>query len=244
MKRLNLPISWKLPVGIKQHLGGGAGKQRVIHSDGQILMILHKLPEIGKNSRVGVLFFKDEKGQWNSDQKQSPEHAMKRLIKEYNSAILNLEEGADHAHTAQDYFDIQHQLVPICRAVRNLKATMLKAHDLAPECEFITQYLDDAEDLDRISDILRIDVRNAADYSMAKQAEEQSRKSDEISLSAHKLNMLVATFLPVTAIAAIFGMNLKTGLEHFNSPFLFWGLMLCSMAIGFIVKGFLTPKNR
>ena len=40
--------------------------------------------------------------------------------------------------------------------------------------------------------------------------------------AAHRLNMIAAVFLPVTAVAGLLGMNLRHGLEDWPAPTTFW----------------------
>jgi hypothetical protein len=56
-------------------------------------------------------------------------------------------------------------------------------------------------------------------------------EAERIAATGHRLNLLAAIFLPVTALCAIFGMNLAHGLEWLG-PILFWGLTVVTLGIG------------
>jgi Mg2+ and Co2+ transporter CorA len=61
--------------------------------------------------------------------------------------------------------------------------------------------------------------------------------------SGHRLNLIAATFLPITALGSLFGMQLEHGLEHENAPWVFWGVAIAAFVLGLIVRGSL-PKSK
>jgi hypothetical protein len=63
--------------------------------------------------------------------------------------------------------------------------------------------------------LLYTDSKNALDYSIAKRAEEEAKLSRQAVQTGHRLNILAAIFFPLTAIASLFGMNIRSGLEDF-----------------------------
>jgi len=54
-------------------------------------------------------------------------------------------------------------------------------------------------------------------------------------ISGHRLNILAAVFLPLTAIAALFGMNLNSGIDG-SSTFTFWLVSVGAIALGSLVR--------
>ena len=77
------------------------------------------------------------------------------------------------------------------------------------------------------------DARNGLDYTIARQAEEQARNSEQLVASGYRLNLIVAIFLPLTALGSAFGMNLNSGLEAIRTPLLFWGVLVFGLVLGF-----------
>lgn len=61
---------------------------------------------------------------------------------------------------------------------------------------------------------------------------ETSRK---LTLETRKLNLLMATFLPVTALTSAFGMNLTSGFE-FTSSWPFWAVLAFGVVLGLWVR--------
>jgi Mg2+ and Co2+ transporter CorA len=56
--------------------------------------------------------------------------------------------------------------------------------------------------------------------------------------------MLIAVFLPLTALGSAFGMNFRHGLEGFTSPLLFWGTLSLGLVLGLCVKGLLSAPSK
>ena len=66
---------------------------------------------------------------------------------------------------------------------------------------------------------------------MARRAEEQARTGREMAAASHRLNIIAAIFLPLTALGSMFGMNLVSGLEK-QPIWLFWAVLVAGVAIG------------
>jgi Mg2+ and Co2+ transporter CorA len=53
--------------------------------------------------------------------------------------------------------------------------------------------------------------------------------------TGHRLNILAAIFFPLTAIASLFGMNLRSGLEA-SPTWVFWVVFLAGIVVGMVVR--------
>ena len=89
--------------------------------------------------------------------------------------------------------------------------------------------------------LLLEDARNALEYRSARQAEEQGKLSREALHASHRLNILAALFLPLTAITSLFGMNFEHGLDE-RLPWPSWIVMAVGIALGCVIKGWLLAK--
>jgi Mg2+ and Co2+ transporter CorA len=78
-------------------------------------------------------------------------------------------------------------------------------------------------------------------YRSIREAEVQNRLTAEALRASHRLNVLAAIFLPLTAITGVFGMNLPTGLQQ--NALLFWAIAIASMLLGFILKTWVTAST-
>ena len=99
-----------------------------------------------------------------------------------------------------------------------------------------------AYETQREAELLYNGAKNALDFAVAKQAEEQAAASHRMAVSAHRLNILVAFFFPIATLTAVFGVNLRTGLEDAAPPFLFLGVITMGLFFGGILTAFVTRK--
>lgn len=235
---MKVPPGWDIPLDIRIHLSDRSGRQREVVADGHIVMMLHKLPEPKSRIREAVLFWRSSSGEWRTTERGQPKPVLQKLIDEYDEAIETLGEEHDLATTALQRFEILEQIGPISRAVRNLTDTLCKGRDLLKDSDAkqdLSSFCDHAQDVVRSSELLQIDARNAVDFHIAQQAEIQASHSREVERATHRLNSMATIFLPLTAVASLFGMNLHSGLEE-APPWLFWVIMLGSVVAGFLVS--------
>ncbi len=84
------------------------------------------------------------------------------------------------------------------------------------------------------------DVRHALQYRTVREAEAQARTSREAVRASHRLNIIAALFLPITAIASVFGMNLRHGME--NSAAVFWVAIAIGVGLGLGIMAWVVAK--
>jgi Mg2+ and Co2+ transporter CorA len=58
------------------------------------------------------------------------------------------------------------------------------------------------------------------------------------------LNLIAATFLPITALGALLGMNLEHGFERWNAPYAFWLMAAVAFLVGFVVRASIGGKPK
>lgn len=93
--------------------------------------------------------------------------------------------------------------------------------------------------MDRNLDLLLQDVRNAIQCQTAREAEVESRLSQEALQESRRLNTLAALFFPLTALTSVFGMNLPSGMEPIGVV-LFWGIFFAGILLGLAIKTWVT----
>lgn len=233
---MRLPSLWKLPDQIERRLGQKrSGKQRAMLADGHLLLVLHKSPKHGKRERDGVFFWRKPDGKWESSVKGEGLFALRRHVEEYCLAEERYSEEFEQAESAEDYFRILQEVAPLHHASMSLHATLQAAREGIPEDYDIIDLRDQSYDLERTLSLLYADTKNALDYHIAKKSEEQAQISMESVKTESRLNILAAIFFPLTAIASVFGMNLRSGLEG-RSIWLFWIVFLVGIILGFITR--------
>jgi Mg2+ and Co2+ transporter CorA len=108
---------------------------------------------------------------------------------------------------------------------------------------FLIELRDNAYEVERNLDLLYEDVRNAIQHRTARKAEEQARLSEQALHASHRLNILAALFFPLTALASLFGMNFRHGLDDYP-PVMFWLIFVISVALGLVMKGWVLRKPK
>ena len=239
-----LPATWKVPEVFHARLGEQAGRQRMMAADGHLLLILHKIPTPGESDRESVLFWRDSGGNWKSTGGGSGLAELKSHLQDYSAYVDKLEDRMHMPPSSKMYFEILQITAPLLRSVRNMHIALQQAREAFPNDRNVIVARDQAGDLERGVELLHADAKNGMEYMIAKQAEEQAENSEQLLKAGHRLNLLIALFLPLTALGSAFGMNFKHGLEHIQSPLLFWGTLFLGLAVGFFVKALLEPPTK
>ena len=206
-------------------------------------LVLHKPPGPDDTKREGVLFWRDTSGQWRVNRGVGAgDAALKKLIQNYSELESKLTDAYEKAHDTTSLFDVLEQVTPLTRAARNLHGSLQSAREGIGDDPFLIEARDLSYEVERNFELLLEDVRNALQYRTAREAEQQAKHSQEALRASHRLNILVAVFLPLTAIGGIFGMNLASGLENV-SPVVFWLVLIVGINLGFALKGWVLRSS-
>jgi Mg2+ and Co2+ transporter CorA len=204
-------------------------------SSGHLLLILHRVPEPGNPARSSAIFWRSPRGDWMSTEGGSGLGALNAHFESWRKAVDRLEDQMQQHPSADNYFEVLQSTTPLLRTMRNAHRVMQDAREACPEDRAILLTRDDAGDLERAIDLLHNDAKNGMEFMIAKQGEVQAQRAHQLVLAGHRLNVLIALFLPLTAISSVFGMNLPHGLEHWQSPWLFWALLGTALTIGVLL---------
>jgi hypothetical protein len=234
---MRLPPTWQLPETIQKRFGEKrAGKQRTMVADGHLLLVLHKVPTYDMDEREAAFFWRKPSGDWESTERGQGLFTLRQHLESFEHAEEKFDAALRKAQKAEDYFQILQNLAPVCHAAKNLHATLQSAREAIHEDRDIIDLRDQAYDLQRTLELLYTDARTALDFYMARKSEEQNRLGMQSIQSENRLNILAAIFFPITAIAGIFGMNLRSGLEDLPI-FGFWLVFVIGLLLGFITRG-------
>lgn len=235
-----IPHNWEIPESIKQRVGVNTyGRQRAIIEGGHLLLMLHKKPAADQDERDGILFWRTPEGEWRSSQGGKSVQGLKDFIEGYIEAHDELEDAYDNARSAKDLFKLLESVIPLKRAASHMFQAVQSAREQLPDYTDIIELRDTAYDAERRFDILWQDARNAVDFRIAQESEEQAELSKEALSASHKLNLLAAMFFPLTAVASLFGMNMTSGLEELNI-LVFWSVFVIGGVVGFVMKGWVV----
>jgi hypothetical protein len=235
---MKLPDGWELPEAITSRLGRRrAGRQRAIAEDGHVLLILHRPPAKDVDEPAGVLFWRDPSAVWRSSERGAGGGlpAMRELLAEYAAQENQLESEHNHSTRAAMRFSVLERLAPLARASTHLYETLQAARTaIGPDPE-VLDLRDEAYVIQRSFELLYTEVKHSLEYDIARRAEQQADLSHQAVQSAHKLNTLMALFLPLTAVASVFGMNLPSGIDHLSANG-FWGVLFAALLLGWLVR--------
>jgi hypothetical protein len=240
-----LPADWDIPASIRARLGTTAGRQRVIHEDGHLLLVLHAPPGADDTHRRGRFFWRDRAGNWSAAPKSEHVATLDQHIVEYRSAIEKLEQDEDVARDARDYFELLDRLAPLARASHNMYETLQEARDTVREDRNLIVARDAANELNRRAELMEQDATNGLNFAVAWQAEQQAEASHQMSVATHRLNLLVAFFFPIATVTAIFGANLRHGLEGWDrtaGPIPLAAIIFAGLVCGLILTAFVARR--
>ena len=235
-----LPPHWEVPQKFRDRLGKEAGRQRAMHHDGHLLLVMHRPPEPEEVQRGGRYFWRRPDGAWASNELGSGTQALGRHLEEYAELVEQCDRQEEAAVTAEDYFSVLNRLGPIDRAAGHMHQVLQEARKLVPGDRDLLILRDRAYEIERTADLLYRQTRNSLDFAMARQAEEHAQSSHHMAVSSHRLNLLAAFFFPIAALTALFGVNLRHGLENEYAPWPFLIVLAIGLMFGFVLTSFVT----
>lgn len=232
-----VPRDWKLPEAIEGRLGQEAGRQRAMHAEGHLLLVLHAVPGPDKAKREGRLFWRDTEGFWRASTGAHGPQTLRKLIDEYGVAIQAQEIEVERADEAEDYFRVLRVMTPLLRAARHLHQALQQGRELLPEDRDLIALRDAAGAAERAAELVHSDAQFGLDYTVAK-------RSEEAAGAQHRLNRLAAFFFPTMTVAAILGTEMPNGLEQLPQPWSFWIIIAASLVLGLIVRASVIATRR
>ncbi len=234
-----IPANWSVPPIFRARMGTTPGAQRSMFADGHLLVVLHDIPDPEfPQRREAKLFWRDAGGKWSAlAGPTTGDPASLRLhVESYLALAERLEAISDDAAEADDWFAIVYAAAPVLRAAKNMHRALQQAREFVGNDVDIIGLRDQAGDAERAMELIVDHAREGLAYATAKKAEAQVVAAHEATRAAHRLNLIAATFLPVTAVATVFGMNMTSGLEHAGGVWLFWAVLAAAVLLGVVIR--------
>jgi Mg2+ and Co2+ transporter CorA len=238
-----IPHNWDVPKIFRDRFGTRAGRQRVMNADGNLLVVLHDVPDPAEpDVRNARLFWRKPDGSWKSSGSGATNIAALRAhVEAYDAAADALEEKVDKAVKARDWFEVLRVSAPLLRSARNMSKTLQESRELAKDDKELIAVRDAAQEIERAVELIHAHARDGLDFTVARNAEENVESSRHVVESGHRLNLIAAMFLPITALGSLLGMNLVHGLETWQKPYAFWAVAIAAFLLGVMVRASL-PK--
>jgi hypothetical protein len=225
------PARWELPARIRDRLGADGGPQRVIAEEGHVLVVLHDVPAPDSAARRPALFWRTPTGQWQSTEGRGVGAAsLDAFLGTYASRLQELEQREDAAKTAATLRGLLEEVAPILRASRGLHRALQQAREAAHEDRALIDARDKAAGIERTAELLLQDAQFGLEFVAAQQAENQAEHARQMAVAAHRFNVIAAVTLPLTAIASLLAMDVKSGLP--NTPENFVGVLGIGLFLG------------
>jgi hypothetical protein len=228
-----LPKLWVLPEAIRQRLGREPGPQRAMFEEGHLLIILHELPEPSARGRKAVLFWRKPDGEWLTNQTGNGLAGLSAHLKTFDDKLAELDGEEDRAVTAAEYHLVLEHIGPVLRTTRGLHRALQQAREMVKSERELINLRDQAAAIERTAELLLQDAEFGLNFTVARQAEAQAAAARQMAKTAHRLNLLAALFLPITALASVFGMNFDSGVT--DSPGAFWGVCVVGLGAGVVL---------
>jgi Mg2+ and Co2+ transporter CorA len=235
-----IPPHWHLPDAITERLGCGSGPQRAMREEGHLLLILHQIPLPDERRRKPALFWRHPSGQWESSLDDTGVKSLWKLMHDYETTLEALDDAEDDAKSALEFHNVLEALTPVLRATRGLHRATQQARDLIKADRDLIILRDKSADIERSAELLMQDAQFGLNFTAAKQAESQAESARFMATTAHRLNVLAAWFFPLTALASVFGMQLKHGWEE--SGIAFWIVLALGIAAGVVMSRMIVRK--
>ncbi len=232
---------WTLPAAITARLGSESwGAQRAIVEGGHLLLILHAPPKADSHDRDHEVFYRLPEGQWLHEGREHGEHALRKVLDDYQTLFAALEMRFEKAVDIDALFGVIDRLIPLARSSGNLKAALQSARELVGNDAFVIDMRDRSIEIARSFELLLADSRQSLEFRVARSAEGQIRAAEVGNRAQQKLNILAALAFPLMAVSSVFGMNLHSGLE--SQPYLaFWLVFIGGVGLGLWVRGWVSP---
>lgn len=240
-----IPSTWEgLPEVISARFGDQAGRQRAMFHEGHLVLVTHVVPGPDEIERHAALFWRKPDGTWKAAGKaKGGLNALKDHLAAYRERVVELERKVDEAKRAADYFAALNAIAPVLRSARHLHKTLQEAREAVPKDAALIALRDAACEIERTAELIQSDAKAGLDFTIAKRSEEQAELAEHIAVSSHRLNLIAALFLPVSAIGAVFGVNLTHGLEQAGKPWLFWSFVVVSFVVGWLVRSSIGKRE-
>lgn len=200
------------------------------------LLLLHQLPKESERERNAIVFWRSDLGAWRCFPGRDSVQTLKDHVEAVATSLEALDDKLEVAEKATDFLALIKVARPMHRFTRNMHLALQQVRDAFPEDLEILALRDRAYELERVAETISDDTENGMQYTIAQHTEEQAELSERIAKESHRLNLVAAVALPITAIGSVLGMNLTNGLEGLPEPVSFWCIVAGLVLLGLFLR--------
>ncbi|WP_395751571.1 CorA family divalent cation transporter [Prosthecobacter sp.] len=236
-----IPKLWAtIPEAIRNRVGREAGTQRAIFEEGHLLIILHQLPGPHDVERRPALFWRQPDGSWKSSPENGGSLALQNHLAAYATRLDELDKQEHAAQTAAEYHKVLEAIAPVLRSSRSMHRAMQQAREFVKADRDVINLRDQAAAVERTAELLLQDAQFGLNFTVAKQAEAQAKSAQIMANTSHRLNVMAALFLPLTALTGLFSMYVKADVA--DTPTNFWLIAVAGVAVGLVISAFVARR--
>lgn len=237
-----IPQTWAaIPEAIRNRVGREAGTQRAMLEDEHLLIILHQLPGPHDVERRPALFWRQPDGGWKSSPDNGGGFALQNHLTAYAARLEELDKQEHAAQTAAEYHKALEAIAPVLRSSRGLHRALQQAREFVKVDRDLINLRDQAASVERTAELLLQDAQFGLNFTMAKQAEAQAKSAQLMASTSHRLNVMAALFLPLTALTGLFSMYVRADVA--DTPTNFWLIAGAGVLIGLVMSAFVVARR-
>jgi hypothetical protein len=236
------PRTWDLPDVLRNRLGADVGPQRTMIEQGHVLLVLHQLPSGASKERKAALFWRTPAAEWRSTEGRGVgAGTLDAFLSTWAVRLQELEASEAAAHGSDDLRTLLEEVAPILRAARGLHRAIQQAREAVHDDRTLLEARDRAATIERTAELLLQDTQFGLDFVAAKQAERQAQLASQMAVSAHRLNVIAAMFLPITAIASLLAMEVHAGIP--DNPVSYASIVFGGLVLGVGLSAWVTRRT-
>ena len=237
-----IPKLWTtLPDAIRSRIGREAGRQRAMFEEGHLFIILHQLPEPDDTERKPAFFWRSPDGSWKSSPEAGGVLGLQTHLTRYSARLEELDKEEQFAQTATEYHRVLEAIAPVMRSTRGLHRAMQQAREFVKSDRDLINLRDSAATVERTAELLLQDAQFGLNFTAAKQAEVQAQSALRMANTSHRLNVLAALFLPITAISGLLSMTIRADIA--DTPTNFWLVAIIGVVIGVVMSRIVVVRR-
>lgn len=230
-----IPKLWTtLPDAIRSRVGREAGRQRAMFEEGHMFIILHQVPGPDDIERKPAFFWRSPDGSWKSNPEAGGLLGLQNHLTCFTARLEELDKEEHGAKTASEYHTVLEAIAPVMRSTRGLHRALQQARELVKADRDLINLRDSASVVERTAELLFQDAQFGLNFTVAKQSEVQAQTALRMANTSHRLNVLAALFLPITALTGLLSMSVRADIA--DTPTNFWLIAILGVVIGIVMS--------